>query len=168
MGLKLENLSFNTMQNSILEQAKVDHDIRQVWFSTRKKKRTWFFTFVNGYVFWIEQEKILISQLTPPKFSYLADQNGRKLDPMKMNFGNFQIQKRVSQTVRAQKVDEKYRVICLNSIFLSWVMVLKLLKIVEFCKFLLTSARNLNILKQFIFIHLKDLIMLFQKIVLFS
>ena len=146
MGLKLENLTFNTMQNSILEQAKVDHEIRQVWFSTRKKRKTWFFTFVNVYVFWIEQEKILISQLTtPPKFRYLADQNGRKEDPMKMNFGNFQIQKGVSQTVRAQKVDEKYTVICLNSIFLSWVMVLKLLKIVQFCKFLLTSARNLNI-----------------------
>ena len=72
-----------------------------------KKKKTCFFTFVNVYVFWMEQEKILISQLTPPKFRYLADQNGRKEDPMKMNFGNFQIQKRVSQTVRAQKVDEK-------------------------------------------------------------
>ena len=31
----------------------------------------------------------------------------------------------------------------------------------------LTSARNLNILKQFISIHLKDLIMPFQKIVVF-
>ena len=36
-----------------------------------------------------------------------------------------------------------------------------------FCKFVLTSAGNLNILKQFISIHLKDLIMLFQKIVFF-
>ena len=45
MGLKLENLSFNTMQNSILEQAKVDHEIRQVWFSTRKEKENLFFYF---------------------------------------------------------------------------------------------------------------------------
>ena len=39
-------------------------------------------------------------------------------DPMKMNFDNFQIQKSISQKVRAQKVDEKIGVICLVS-FLS-------------------------------------------------
>ena len=38
MGLKLQNLSFNHMQNSILEQAKVDDEIWQIWFSTPKKK----------------------------------------------------------------------------------------------------------------------------------
>ena len=38
MGLKFQNLSFNPMQNSILEQEKLDHEIRQIWFSTRKKK----------------------------------------------------------------------------------------------------------------------------------
>ena len=45
-------------------------------------------------------------------------------------------------------------------------MVLKLPKIVHFSKFVLTSERNLNLLKQFISIHLKDLVMLFQKILL--
>ena len=35
MGLKFEYLSFNIMQNSILEQAKVDHEIKQISFSTR-------------------------------------------------------------------------------------------------------------------------------------
>ena len=34
MGLKFQNLNFNPIQNSILEQAKVDHEIRQIWFST--------------------------------------------------------------------------------------------------------------------------------------
>ena len=34
MGLKFQNPSFNPMQNSILEQSKVDQ-IRQIWFSTR-------------------------------------------------------------------------------------------------------------------------------------
>ena len=34
---------------------------------------------------------------------------------MKMNFDNFQIQKSISQKVRAQKVDEKIGVICLVS-----------------------------------------------------
>ena len=40
-------------------------------------------------------KKNLISQLTPPIFRYFGDQNGRKKDPMKIIFGNF------------QKVDEK-------------------------------------------------------------
>ena len=40
----------------------------------------------------------------------------------------------------------KNGVICLISFFPSWVMVLKLPKIVHFCKFALISARNLNLL----------------------
>ena len=51
---------------------------------------------------------------------------------MIMNFDNFQIQKRISKTFRAQKVDEKNRVICLVCFSSSWVMVLKLPKIVHF------------------------------------
>ena len=51
--------------------------------------------------------------------------------PMKTNFDIFQIQKWISQKVRAQKVDEKNRVIFL---FPSWVMALKLPKIVYFLK----------------------------------
>ena len=57
------------------------------------------------------------------------DQRG---DPVRMNFDNFQIQKWMSQTVRAQKVDEKNGAICLVSFFPSWVMVLKLPKIEHF------------------------------------
>ena len=117
------------MQNSIIDQAKVGHEIEQIWFSTRKKNITWFFTFLNVYVSWIERDKILISQLTPSKLRYFADQNGPKEDPVKINFGNFQI---VSQTVNAQEVDEKNGVICLISIFVSWVTVLKLPEIVHF------------------------------------
>ena len=73
----------------------------------------------------------------------------------------------MSQTVRAQKVDEKNAVICLVSFFLSRVMVLKLPKIVHLLKFVLTSGTNLDLLRQIIYIHLKDLIMLFQKVVCF-
>ena len=51
------------MQNSILEQAKLDHEIRQIWFSTRKKKYNLVFYFLNVYVSWIQWEKILISCL---------------------------------------------------------------------------------------------------------
>ena len=72
--------------------------------------------------------KILISQLSPPKFRYFADQNGPKGGPHENEFWQLWI----SQTVRAQKVDEKNGVICLVSFFPSWVMVLKLPKIVHF------------------------------------
>ena len=92
------------------------------------KSKTWFFTFLNVCVSWIERDKILISQLSPPKFRYFVDQK----DPMKMNFEIFQIQKWISQTVRAQKVDEKNGLICLVSLFPSWITVLKLSKIVHF------------------------------------
>ena len=51
---------------------------------------------------------------------------------MKMNFGNFQIQKWISQAVGAEKVGQKDGVICLISFFLSLVMVLKLPKIVDY------------------------------------
>ena len=97
-----------------------------------RKSKTCFFTFLNVYVSWIEWDKILISQLTPLNFRYFADQNEWQKDPMKINFDNFQIQKWISQTVRAQKADEENRVICVISFFSSWVMVLKLPKIVHF------------------------------------
>ena len=51
---------------------------------------------------------------------------------MKMNFDIFQIQKWMSQTVRAQKVNEKNGSICLVSFFPAWVIVLKLPKIMHF------------------------------------
>ena len=35
MGLKFQKPSFNTIQNRILKQAKLDYEIRQIWFSTR-------------------------------------------------------------------------------------------------------------------------------------
>ena len=57
------------------------------------------------------------------------DQRG---DSMKMNFDNFQIQKRISQAVTAHKVDEKNGVIFPVSIFPFYIMVLKLPKIVHF------------------------------------
>ena len=123
-----------------------------------RKSKTWFFSFLD--VCFLNRTR-QNSDLT----AYFADQNGRKDDLMKMNFVNFQIQKWISQIVRAQKADKKNGVICLISFFLSWVMVLKLHKIVHFLQFVLTSARNLDILKQFISIHQKDLIILFQKIV---
>ena len=63
-------------------------------------------------------------------------------DHLRMNFKYFQIQKWILWRVRAEKVDEKNEVICLVSMFSSWVMVLKLL-------------------------HLKGLVRHFQKMVMF-
>ena len=70
------------------------------------------------------------------------------------------------QTVRGEKVD-KNGVICLVSMLPSWVMVLKLSKKCIFCNFVLTSARNLSVLKQFTYMDLKVFITVFQKMIWF-
>ena len=54
---------------------------------------------------------------------------------MKMTFDYFQIQKWMLQTDRVEKTDEENGVICLVSMFASWVMVLKLSKKVHFLQF---------------------------------
>ena len=51
---------------------------------------------------------------------------------MKMNFDYFQIQKRMLQTARTEKVDAKNGFICLGSMFPSTVIVLKLSKKMHF------------------------------------
>ena len=78
-----------------------------------------------------------------------------------MNFEYFQIQKWMLQTVK--KVDKKYGVTLLVSMFPSWVVVLKLSKKAHFCNFVLASTRNLILLKQFTYVQLKGLEMHFQK-----
>ena len=99
MELKFQNPSFNPMQNNILEQVKVDQESDKFGSQLNRKSKIWFFTFLNVYVSWIERGKFLISQFTPPKFRYFADQNRRKEDLMKINFdNNFQMQKWISQT----------------------------------------------------------------------
>ena len=122
----------------------LDHEIDKFGSQLDWKSKTQFFTFLNEYVSWIEWDKILISQISPPKFRYFTDENRPKEGPHENELWHFSF----------------LEVICL-------VMVLKLTKIVHFCKFVLTSGRNLNLLKQFIYIHLKDLMMLFQKILCF-
>ena len=84
-----------------------------------------------------------------------------------MDLDNFHIQRCKSQTARTQKLDKKNRVICLVSFFDYCALVLKLPKVAHFGKFMLTSTRNLNLLEKFIYNHLKDFIMLFQKTVCF-
>ena len=73
-----------------------------------------------------------------------------------MNFEHFQIQKWMSQTVKAKKVGGKNGVIWVVSMFPSKVMVLKLSKKVHFLQFVPVSARNLSILKQFTYIYISE------------
>ena len=100
------------------------------------------------------------------KLKYFADHNGSKGvihfwvwkyskfifmwgTHMKINFEYFQTQKWMLQTVRTEAVDEKNGVICLVSMFPSWIMVFNCLKKFIFCNSTPTSAKNLNLLKQF-------------------
>ena len=59
----------------------------------------------------------------------------QKWDHMKMNFEYFQIQKWITQTVIAEKVDDKNGAICLVFMFPAWVMVCKLSIKVHFLQF---------------------------------
>ena len=67
------------------------------------------------------------------------------------------------QTVSAEKLVEKNGVICLVSELWS----LSYLKKCIFCDVVLTSARNLSLLKQFTYMNRKGLVTHFQKMVLF-
>ena len=60
-----------------------------IYSQLNRKSKTWFFIFLNVYISWIEWDKILISQLSHPKFRYFANQNGPKGDPIKMKFRQF-------------------------------------------------------------------------------
>ena len=72
---------------------------------------------------------------------------------LKMNFEYFQIQ-RFFQTGRSEKLDGKYWMICPVSMFASSVMILRLCEKVNF---VLTSGRNLSLLTQLTYMHLKGL-----------
>ena len=66
---------------------------------------------------------------------------------MKMYYGYFPIQKWMLQTISAGKVDYKNGVICLVSMFPSWVMVLKLAKkvyLLQFCADLSKKSKSVK------------------------
>ena len=91
------------------------------------------------------------------------DQRG---DYMKMNFDYFQIQKWMLQTERKKWI-EKMGPFTLFRCFLHELWSLYCPKKCIFCKFVLTSARNLSLLGQFTYMLLKVLIILLQKVVRF-
>ena len=74
---------------------------------------------------------------------------------MKINFDYFQIQKLMLQTFRAEKLDKKYGVISLVSIFSSRVMVLKLPKKVHFMQFCAYLSKKPKSVKA-IYIHASE------------
>ena len=79
---------------------------------------------------------------------YFTDQNGPKGGPHQKNFGYFQIQKWMLQTVRAEKVDENSGVICLVFMFPSWVMVSVLSKkvhLLQFCADLSKKSKPVKV-----------------------
>ena len=60
-----------------------------IYFQPDRKSKTWFFVFLNVYVSWIKRGKMLISQLSPPKFRCFAGQNRPKGDPIENEFWQF-------------------------------------------------------------------------------
>ena len=54
-----------------------------------RKSKTWFFTFLNVWISWVERDKSLISQFSPPKLKYFEDQNRPKGGPHENEFGQF-------------------------------------------------------------------------------
>ena len=86
---------------------------------------------------------------------------------MKMNFEYFQIQKWILQTASTEKVDEKNGVIYPVFMFPSWDVVHKLSKkLIFFFQFYADISKKSK-QKKFTYIHLKGLVMHFQKMVLF-
>ena len=86
---------------------------------------------------------------------------GQREDPMKMDFDNFQMEKWVPQTVRAQKASEKNGVICLVFMSPSWIMVFKLSKIVSFLHFFADFSNKSKVLIAVYILHLKILVLFF-------
>ena len=107
---------WNINKNFIARLLKADYDLVAIfrpWDQANLvsqldwKSKTWCFTLLNVYVSWIERHKITISQLSPPKFRHFATRMNQRGNPIKINFDVLQIQKWISQTVRAQKINEK-------------------------------------------------------------
>ena len=109
------------------------------------------------------------------KWKYFTDQNEPKRRSHKNEFWIFSKTKMNVTNSWSRKSRWKNGVICLVSMFPSWAMVLKLSKkvyflqfFVNFCNYVLTSARKLSLSKQFTYIHLKVLITLIQKMIWFG
>ena len=100
----------------------VNHEIDKFGSQLDRKSKTFFFfTFFNVYISWIERDKILISQLLPPKFRCFANQNRPKGEPHENEFWQFSNTKMNIADSQCSKSGWKNGVICLVPFFLSWV-----------------------------------------------
>ena len=106
-----------------------------------EKVKPGFLLSLNMYFSWIEWDKILISKLSPLKFRYLADQNGPKGEPGKMNFDNFQMQKEFPQQLELEKQMRKMAPFFWRCL-LPELWSLNYQKLRPFCNFLLMSAKK--------------------------
>ena len=77
-------------------------------------------------------------------------------DLMKPNFEGLEMQKWNIPKDRAQRVDEKKKVICLVNMFSRRVIVIRMSKMAHFLSFLLMTAKNQSQFGQNILEHLKD------------
>ena len=112
-----------------------------------RKSKTCFFTFLNVYIFWIERDKILISQLSPPKFRYFADQNGSKGGtPWKWILTIFKWKNEFPKQLGLEKQMKKMGSFVWFSCLLPELWSLNCQKLCPFCIFLLMSATNLRLL----------------------
>ena len=87
------------------------------------------------------------------KLTYFTEQNGPEGGPHENEFWVFSNSKKNITNSLIGKSIWKNGIICLVSMFPSWVMVLKLSKECISCNFVLNSARNLSLLKQFTYMH---------------
>ena len=138
-----------------------DHEIRQMWFSTPKEKVK-----PVCVLNWKEQN----SDLTAFNFKIqvFCSAAWTKGGPHENEFWQFSNTKKwLSQT--AQKVDRKNKngVICLVSFFPSWVMVLKLPKIVHFLQICTDFSKESKFIKAIYLYPPEGPIMHIQKIVCF-
>ena len=109
------------------------------------KSKIWIFAFLNVYISWIEQDKILISQLSPPKFRYFTDQNGPKGGPHENEFWS---------QIELKKEMKKWGHLP-SFLFSFWVMVLKLPKIVHFLQICADFSKKSKSIKSNLFIHIR-------------
>ena len=125
----------------------LDYEIRQIWFlnSTEKVKPGFLLSLMcmfpesNSTKLWSHSFQLQNSGI-------LQTRMNQRGNPIKINFDILQIQKWISQTVRAQKINEKI------GSFPSWVGVLKLSKIVHFLYICANLSKKSKSLKA-IYLH---------------
>ena len=95
---------------------------------------------------------------------YGPEHNAMAVGSYELNFERLEIQKMKIPTDRAQTLDGKNRVIYLFIMFTPIVMIIKMLKKAHFLYFQVLAAKSSQF-QQYIIVHLKDFIVLLQKMV---